>query len=497
MPHFRVLCTVAGFAVALLVYGLCITAFQLSHPAAVTAAVTSLCGIWWCTEAVPIPVTSLVPFVVFPFAGVLDHRQLAEAYGDKFVLLFMAGFMISRAAEHSQTHLRVSQGLMKLTGTSSQRRIVLGFLAASAFSSMWISNTATALIMLPVAIAVLHEQKDSRLHVPLLLAVAYGSSIGGIATIIGTAPNGVFVSIYEQQSERTIDFFSWLKIGVPVAATMLLATGLWLTRGLSRSCSMQLEDLGVWTSAQRRVLAVLSVTALLWITRSAPFGGWSALLDVPMAHDATVGLAAVIALFLIPSGTTTVHRSENGDGDDCVQANRLLDWETASDIPWGILILFGGGLAIAKAAEVTGLSEIIGNQFSHLSGLHPLLIIAAICLTVTFLTEVTSNTATTTLLMPILGAAAEGAGYDAAFLMLPAALSASCAFMLPVATPPNAIVFGSEHLTVREMAKTGFVLNLIGVVVISLVCYFVVDFQHGIGRPGPAPAIQAEPTPTR
>lgn len=496
MLHFRALCTAAGIAVGFLVYGLCVTTFGLSHPAAVTAAVTALCGVWWCTEAVPIPVTSLVPFVVFPFAGVLDHRLLAEAYGDKFVLLFMAGFMISRAAEHSQTHLRVSHGLMKLLGTSSQRRIVLGFLAATAFSSMWISNTATALIMLPVAIAVLHEQKDSRLHVPLLLAVAYGSSIGGIATIIGTPPNGVFVSIYEQQNERTVDFFSWLKVGVPVAAIMIVVTGVLLTRGLSRSCSMQLQDLGRWTSAQRRVLGVLSLTAFLWITRSAPYGGWSALFDVPMAHDATVGLAAVIALFLIPSGTTTVHQSKNGKTAERVEADRLLDWQTARDIPWGILILFGGGLAIAKAAEVTGLSVIIGSQFSHLSGLHPLLLIAVICLTVTFLTEVTSNTATTTLLMPILGAAAEGAGYNAAFLMVPAALSASCAFMLPVATPPNAIVFGSEQLTVRDMAKAGFALNLIGVIVISVVCYFVVDSQQGIGNAVAHPAIQVEPTPT-
>ncbi|EMI16611.1 anion transporter [Rhodopirellula maiorica SM1] len=180
-----------------------------------------------------------------------------------------------------------------------------------------------------------------------------------------------------------------------------------------------------------------------------------------------------------------------------MEADRLLDWPTARDIPWGILILFGGGLAIAKAAEETGLSVIIGSQFSHLSGLHPLLLMAVICLTVTFLTEVTSNTATTTLLMPILGAAAEGAGYDAAFLMVPAALSASCAFMLPVATPPNAIVFGSEQLTVREMAKAGFALNLIGVGVISLVCYFVVDFQQGIGQPVTTTAIQSEPTPSQ
>ncbi|TWU21517.1 Sodium-dependent dicarboxylate transporter SdcS [Novipirellula galeiformis] len=492
MPHFRSLLTVAGLLLACGVYVLCVDGFGLEHAAAVTAAVTSLCGLWWCTEVIPIPVTSLLPFVVFPMAGVLDHRQLAEAYGDKFVLLFMAGFMISRAAERSQTHLRVSHGLMNLLGTKSQRRIVLGFLVATAFSSMWISNTATALIMLPVAIAVLAEQNDAKLNVPLLLAVAYGSSIGGIATIIGTPPNGIFVSIYEQQNAHSVDFISWLKIGVPVALIMLVAAGVLLTRGLSHGSTMQLQNLGPWTSAQRRVLGVISLTALLWITRSAPMGGWSFWLDMPMAHDATVGLAAVVALFLIPSGKTSERPAKTAAGPKRLQADRLLDWETARDIPWGILILFGGGLAIAKAAEVTGLSQTIGGQFAQLSGLHPLLLIGVICLTVTFLTEVTSNTATTTLLMPILGAVAEGAGYDAAVLMVPAALSASCAFMLPVATPPNAIVFGSEQLTVREMARAGLALNLIGVVVISVSCYFLVDFKSGIGTAIAPPDIAME-----
>ncbi|MBB3210666.1 sodium-dependent dicarboxylate transporter 2/3/5 [Rhodopirellula rubra] len=435
-----------------------------------TAAVICLCGVWWCTEAVPIPVTSLVPFVVFPFTGVLDHTQLAGAYGDKFVLLFLAGFMISRAAEKSATHLRVSHGMMRILGTSSQRRIVLGFMLAPAFCSMWISNTATALIMLPVAIALLQEQTDKRLVAPLLLAVAYGSSIGGMATIIGTPPNGVFVSIYELQTSQTVDFLSWLKIGVPITVAMLLVTGYWLTRGLGGAAELQLQSMGPWTSAQRRVLAIIATTAVLWITRTGPAGGWSTWLNVPMTHDATVGLGAVVLMFLIPSGEV----------DEKGRSETLLDWETARDIPWGILILFGGGLAIARAAELSGLSERIGLQLTLLKDLHPALLMAIVCLTVTFLTEFTSNTATTTLLMPILGAASAGAGYDAAVLMIPAALSASCAFMLPVATPPNAIIFGSERITVREMARTGFALNLIGVVLITTICYFVLDLKTGL-----------------
>ncbi|TWT51134.1 Sodium-dependent dicarboxylate transporter SdcS [Rubripirellula amarantea] len=457
---------------AFLVYGIGLSVLGLTSSASIAAGVTVWCGVWWCTEAVPIPVTALVPFVVFPCTGVLDHGQLASAYGDKFVLLFLAGFMISRAAESSQTHLRVSHGMMRLLGTSSQGRIVLGFLLAPAFCSMWISNTATALIMLPVAIAVLQEQNDPKLNVPLLLAVAYGCSIGGMATIIGTPPNGVFVSIYEQQTSRTVDFFSWLKIGVPVAAAMLVAAGFWLTRGLGEAVAPMTKSMGPWTPAQRRVLAVISATALLWITRSAPYGGWAAWFDMPMAHDATVGLAAVVVLFLVP----------NGEVDEKGNRKSLLDWESARDIPWGILILFGGGLAIAEAAEVTGLSLSIGNQLALLKDIHPILLIAAVCFTVTFLTEMTSNTATTTLLMPILGAAAVGAGLDASALMIPAALSASCAFMLPVATPPNAIIFGSEKITVREMAKHGFALNLIGTVVITTACYFLLDLHAGFGQ---------------
>ena len=463
--------TFAGLVLAVTFYFVCRFALGLEHPAAVAAAVIVLCGVWWCTEALPIAVTALVPFAVFPFAGVLNHDQLAGAYGNKFVLLFMAGFMISRAAESSQTHLRVSHAMMKWLGTDSQRRIVLGFLLAPAFCSMWISNTATALIMLPVAIAVLREQNDRKLSVPLLLAVAYGSSIGGMATIIGTPPNGVFVSIYEQQTSRTVDFLSWLKIGLPVSGLMLVAAGIWLTRGLGKTTSFQLKELGDWTVAQRRVLTILGITALAWATRNAPLGGWSDWFNVPLAHDATVGLVAVLALFLIPGDVNQEGRRE-----------RLLDWETAREIPWGVLILFGGGIAIAQASEQTGLSASIGSQLALLQGVHPLLLIGVICLTVTFLTEMTSNVATTTLLMPILGAASEGAGYDASAFMIPAALSASCAFMLPVATPPNAIVFGSNQVTIREMMKAGFVLNLIGVVVITTVTWLVLDLHEGLVR---------------
>lgn len=475
---------IAGIILAGVVGWVCLSILELPWNASVTAAVTICCGVWWCTEAVPIPVTSLLPFAVFPFAGVLDHHELASAYGDKFILLFLSGFMLSRAAERSGTHLQLSRWMMTKIGTDSQARIVIGFLVAPAICSMWISNTATALIMLPVAIAVLQQQQNKKLAVPLLLAVAYGSSIGGIATIIGTPPNGVFVSIYEQQTSRTVDFFSWLKIGVPVSAAMLLLTGFWLTRGLNGAAKEIPQAAMAWTTAQRRVFCILVGVALLWTTRSGPWGGWSGWLDLPMVHDATVGLAAVILMFLIPNGENSDqnHLENGGAIQTNVKPGFLLDWPTASNIPWGVLILFGGGLAIAKASEQSGLSASIGDQLTLLGDFHPIFLIAAICLTVTFLTEVTSNTATTALLMPILGSAAVAAGYDASAFMVPAALSASCAFMLPVATPPNAIVFGSEQIKISDMVRTGFALNLMGAIVITAVCYLFLDLKVGLGQ---------------
>ncbi|QDU96650.1 SLC13 family permease [Lignipirellula cremea] len=452
---------------------------ELDQPAAVTAAVTTLCALWWCTEAIPIAVTALLPFVMFPLCGVLDDQQLAAAYGDDLVLLFLAGFIISKAAEKSKTHLRVAHGMLRLLGTGSQRRLVLGFMLAPAVCSMWISNAATALIMLPVALAALEQQKDRRLEAPLLLAVAYGCSIGGMATIIGTPPNAVFVGVYRDFTDKSVDFLSWMAVGAPVTVLMLIAAGALLTRGLGRGSEYELQDLGPWKPAQRRMLLVLGCTALLWMLRKSPAGGWSAWLGNAAispehyAGDATIGLAAVVLMFLIPSGEV----------DKEGRSTALLDWETAVRIPWGILLLFGGGLAIASAFQSTGLGELIGANLAMLQHFPPILIIGVICLAVTFLTELTSNTATTTLLMPILAAAAQGAGLEPAVLMAPAALSASCAFMLPVATPPNAIVFGSNRLTIPQMARPGFVLNLIGVVVITGVCYFVVDFEHGIGSP--------------
>ena len=482
---FKPLATALGFVGAVLIYWFSRSQWGLENAAAMTAAVTTLCAVWWSTEAIPIPATSLVPFAVFPLMGVLDHNELAEAWGDKFILLFAGGFMISRAAEKADAHLRVARGVIKLVGTASNRRVVIGFMLATAFCSMWISNTATALIMLPVAVAVIQQNPGRpRFAISLLLAIAYGSSIGGMATVIGTPPNGVMISNYEKVLPgSSIDFLTWMKIGVPVTVLMLLGCAAVLTLRVSGPGQKMRDDLGPWTAGQVRVLLVIGATAALWITRNLPFGwgGWSEWLDMPKAHDATIAMLAVVVMFLIPNG----RRNDDGSRD------HLLDWKTAREIPWGILLLFAGGLAIAKAFGTTGLADAIGGALNHYTeGLHPFMVIAVICLIVTFFTEVTSNTASTTLLMPILAGAAIGRGLDPAVLMIPAALSASCAFMLPVATPPNAIVFGgSDLITIPRMARTGLVLNLIGAVIVSVCCYFILDPQTGLGGPdAPPPA---------
>ncbi|MEM1422448.1 MAG: SLC13 family permease [Planctomycetota bacterium] len=483
--------TILGLLIAIGVALLCSGVIGLDRAQSLTAGVTALCAAWWCTEALPIPVTSLLPFVLFPLTGVLDHAQLAAAYGDRFILLFMGGFMISRAAEKSWAHLRIADAVIRVVGTSSDKRIIVGFMLASALCSMWISNTATALILLPVAVAVIGKREGrERFAVALLLAVAYGSSVGGITTLVGTAPNGVFASQYFEATGRTVDFLSWMRVGVPVCVLMLVACGAVLCFRVKGGGGIEREDLGPWTSYQVRVTLVLVATALLWITRKLPFelGGWSAWFDMPNAHDATVALLAVVVMFLIPTG------ERSGDG----ARPRLLDWETARDIPWGILLLFAGGLAIAQAFRATGLADVIGRALTDSAGGVPTpVLLLLICLAVTFTTEVTSNTATTTLLMPILASAGIASGVDPALFMIPAAISASCAFMLPVATPPNAIVFGgSTHITIPRMASYGVVLNLIGAIVIAMVCWAVVDPQTGIlGEPiatdaGKAPEMQ-------
>ncbi|CAI8329279.1 SLC13 family permease [Porticoccaceae bacterium] len=427
---------------------------------ALTAGLTVLCALWWIFEPIPIPATSMIPLGVFPLLGILDGKQVAQAYGDPLILLLMGGAMLSKAMEKSGAHRRLALYMVNLFGGHDQRRLVFGFMVASAMLSMWVSNTATTLMLLPVAYAVLDsassDKAANKLAVPLFLGIAYAASIGGLGTPIGSPPNVVFLKIYAEATGTSIGFGQWMLWAIPVVVLMIPMAGLWMTRNLDKGEPLEIPKVGSWRTEEVRVLAIFGLTALAWITLREPFGGWSILFNVPSANYAAVALTSVVLMFVLPNGS----------------GGKLLDWESASTIHWGVLLLFAGGIAIAKAFAVTGISEAIGQSLSGVTRLSIIAIVAIVALSVTFLTEITSNTATTTLLMPILAAASLGAGIEPALLMLPAALSASCAFMLPVATAPNAIVFGTGKISVQQMVREGFSLNLIGAAVITGVVYF-------------------------
>ena len=425
---------------------------------AVVGFIAVLCVLWWIFEPVPIPVTSLLPLAVLPLLGVLTPAEVGQAYGSPLILLLLGGFLLSKAMEHSGAHRRVAIGMVRLFGASSGRRLVLGFMVAAAALSMWISNTATTLMLLPVVLAVLDaSDRKAELAVPLLLGVAYAASVGGMGTPIGTPPNLIFMQVYENTTGETIGFTRWMGWALPVVVLMVPAMAFILTRKLHGKLVVQLPEIGHWRTEERRVMLVFGLTALAWVTRSEPFGGWSAWLGLPQANDASVALLAVVVMFLTPNG----------------QGQRLLTWERASTIPWGVLLLFSGGICLAKGFVSSGLSEILGDWLSGMTAIPTFALILLVALVVTFMTETTSNTASTTLLMPVLAAAALGAGIPPEQVMVPAAMSASCAFMLPVATAPNTVVFGSGLVTTAQMARAGFLFNLLGAAIISGVCYLM------------------------
>ncbi len=424
---------------------------------AITVAITVLCAGWWISEPVPAPVTALVPLAVLPLLGVLTPVEVAQAYGNDLILLLMGGFMLSKALEAQHAHRRLAFGMVQLFGGSSGRRLLFGFMAATAACSMWISNTATTLMMLPVALAVLERYPDPRLRLPLILGIAYGASIGGMGTPIGTPPNLVFMRTYEQSTGIAYSFLDWMSIGIPVVAVFIPLAALWLGRRLAGTPAAPLPELGPWSAGERRVMALFALTALAWITRSEPYGGWREWLGLSQANDASVALLAVIAMALVPDG----------------RGQRLLSWEQASSIPWGALILFGGGIALATAFERSGLSAVVAEHLGGMQGLSPLLLLAIVCIGMTLLSEIASNTASAVLLMPILAVAALAMDIEPALLMLPAALTASCAFMLPVATAPNAVAYGSGLVTGRDMMRAGLALNLIGLGVIITLSWWL------------------------
>ena len=448
---------VAGPFLALLAGGF---AFQSDQSAeiVITVSVVALTATWWILGTDSYRRSpSLVPIAVFPIAGVLTPKQIAQGYGHQLILLLMCGFMLSTAMERSGAHRRLALMMVRAfggnskDGSASPRRVVFGFMFASAFLSMWISNAATTLMMLPIALAVIERAKDKRLPICLLLGIAFAASVGGTGTPIGTPPNLIFIENYAKLGGEKPSFLTWMLWTWPIIMVMLPLQAFWLTRGLPSQERLELPEVGQWRTEEVRTLLVFAVTALAWVTRSAPMGGWSEWLGLQGANDSSVGFLAVIAMHILP----------NGKGEP------LLTWDDASKIPWGILILCAGGMVIAEAFSTTGLSSIVGEQLRGLSDLSPVLVVGGICLTVTFLTEVTSNTTTANLLLPILASIPIA---DPKLVMIPATISASFAFMLPAATLPNAIVFGSGRFRISEMAREGVVLNLIGVVIVTTIC---------------------------
>ncbi|UHQ54922.1 MULTISPECIES: SLC13 family permease [Microbulbifer] len=439
-----------GPVLAVIFYGV-LTTLGMAYLPAVTAAITLLTVIWWVTEALPIPATSLAPFVLLPLFGVTDHKLVASSLGSHVILLLMGAFILSKALEKSGAHERLALYMLQVVGVSSGRRLVLGFMLAAGLLSMWISNTATTLMMLPIALAVLSRADNRKLTVALVLGIAYAASLGGVGSPIGTPPNVIFMGIYEEVTGSGFSFLEWMSIGLPVVLVTLPLMALWLTRSVRLEKPIEPPQVGEWRPEEVRTLAVFGLAILAWVTRSEPFGGWSGLFGVEGAGDSTVALAAVVVMFMVPNG----------------KGGRLLDWPTAETIPWGMLLLFAGGIAIAKGFSASGLSDMLGNGLSFLTTLPLWLMLVLLCLSVTFLTEITSNTATATLLMPILAVAAETAGFDPRVLMIPAAMCASCAFMLPVATAPNAIAYGTGVLRMQDMVREGAVLSVLASLIIA------------------------------
>ena len=448
-----------GPILGLLSFYLCLYVFGFENKAAITVGITVLTVTWWVSEAIPIPVTSLLPFALFPMFGILSHTEVSSAFGSHVILLLMGAFMLSKSLERAGVHKRLAIMMVNAIGAHSKKRLVLGFMVATAMLSMWISNTATVLIMLPIALAVLSQVQERSLKVALILGIAYSASVGGIGTLIGTPPNVIFAGLYEQQSGQEFSFLTWMMVGIPCVIIAIPMMALWLTRKLKGPLNVELPELGQWQTEEVRTLAVFGLAVLAWITRNEPFGGWSNLLGIQFAGDSTVALGAVVLMFLVP----------NGKGE------RLLDWKTAVNIPWGMLLLFAGGIALAKGFTASGLSVLIGDGLSSFTEFPLVVTILLLCLSVTYLTEITSNTATATLLMPILYIVGINYGVDPAVLMIPAAMAASCAFMLPVATAPNAIAYGTGEIEIRDMVKEGAVLSFAISSMLGLVTYVMLS----------------------
>jgi sodium-dependent dicarboxylate transporter 2/3/5 len=507
------LARVAGPLGALAVYAL-LSSFapELSHPAKATAAIGTLMAVWWMSEALPLPVTSLLPLVLFPLSGALALEKAAVPYANKYIFLYMGGFMLALAVEKWNLHRRIALLTVLAVGTGPAR-LVGGFMLATAFLSMWMSNTATAVLMLPIGLSLVHlltEQLKSlstsgntplprlpasgnsdagsvgneasaaskSFAVCMMLGIAYASSIGGMATLVGTPTNAALAG-FAAAKDISVGFGSWMLVALPAAAIYLVCAWLLLTRvtfpiglnhlpGGRELIRAELAKLGRMSRGETIVLAVFGLTALAWITRE-PLANWNWLVArlplVARLDDTIIVLIAVAALFFIPV--------------DPGRGVFALDWKTAERLPWGVLLLFGGGLSLAAAVEASQLAEWIGRMAAQ-EWLPPWALVILVTAAIIFLTELTSNTATLTTFLPVLYGVAQGLEIDPLLVMIPATIAASCAFMLPAGTPPNAIVFGTGHVSIRQMCWAGWWLNLLGILLIPLATYTLGKWVFGI-----------------
>lgn len=453
----------------------------LNPQALAMLALAAWMAIWWITEAIPIAATAFLPLILMPLLGILPISDVSSNYMHPTVLLYMGGFLLATGIEKWNLHRRIALNIINLVG-SDLRKIVLGFILATGILSMWISNSATTLMMLPIGLAVVNQFKDQlgstkqaiseSLGKSIMLGIAYSASIGGVATLIGTPTNTILAAVVEDLYGYEIAFNEWMMFGLPLSLIMLFICWYYLVnyanplparfvlpdgKGIIRA---QLTALGRIAYEEVMVLIVFGLVCLAWITRSYLLNQF-----LPELDDTIIVLVGVVLLFIIPA-------SQKGE--------RILDWKTAEKIPWGILILFGGGLALAGGFKETGLAEWIGTRFTLIDGISFFVLLLIIIASVNFLTEITSNVATASMLLPILASVAMKLDLHPFGLMVGATLAASCAFMLPVATPPNAIVFGSGYLHMKDMVKAGFWLNMISIILVTLMVYFVLPWMWGI-----------------
>lgn len=455
----------------------------LSFEGRAVLAITLWIATWWITEAMPIPVTSLLPLVLFPITGALDSNTVSSAYGDSVIFLFLGGFLIALAMEKWNLHKRVAISILMVVGTSTDK-LLLGFMIATGVLSMWISNTAAAMMMVPIGTAIIKQAKESRspkvgiisnednFSKGLMVGIAVAASIGGIGTLIGTPPNMILAGVVNRLYGIQISFGGWMLFASPLAIILMTIAWVYLVKfafpmklkeipGGREMIIQQRKELGKISYEEKLVLTVFLLAAFMWITRSFI---WEAF--IPGLNDTMIAVTAAALLFLIPSKNK--------------QGSFLLDWGSTKGLPWGTLLLFGGGLAIAAGFQESGLTEWMGEKLTVLNGVNLIVLLLIVTTVVKFLTEITSNTATATMMIPIMAALAPALDVHPYALMFAATLSAACAFMLPVATPPNAVVFASGYLKIIDMAKAGFWINIISIAVITLAIYYYLPIVWGL-----------------